>query len=106
MLQLLESDPNPGCIHLVHTREFANYYILAMELAAGGSLEDLIRKLNHNELRLSDSQIAHMTKKLLEALKYLHDKGIIHRDLKPANILLRRSDDLSSIAISDFGLAT
>lgn len=30
----------------------------------------------------------------------------MHRDLKLENILFRRQDDLSSVVIADFGLAT
>jgi len=38
---------------------------------------------------------------ILQALRYLHQRGILHRDLKPANILV--SDD--SPKLLDFGLA-
>lgn len=38
---------------------------------------------------------------ILQALRYLHQRGILHRDLKPANILV--SDDTPKLL--DFGLA-
>lgn len=31
--------------------------------------------------------------------------GYVHRDIKPENILLRKKDDISDLAISDFGFA-
>ena len=35
----------------------------------------------------------------------MHSKNIMHRDLKPENILIK-SNDLDSVVIVDFGLAT
>jgi calcium-dependent protein kinase len=44
---------------------------------------------------------------LFGALEYLHEKkNIIHRDIKPENIVFIRRDDLSSLKVIDFGLAT
>ena len=43
--------------------------------------------------------------KLLQAVKYLHDRNICHRDLKPENILFRRKENSSEIKIIDFGLS-
>ena len=41
---------------------------------------------------------------LAGAVECLHDAGFIHRDLKPWNIIL--ADDLCSVKVIDFGLAT
>lgn len=45
-------------------------------------------------------------RKVLEAVRYLHDIGVIHRDLKPENILLKERGIDSEIKVIDFGLAT
>ena len=45
-------------------------------------------------------------KNILETIAQIHSRHIIHRDLKPENILLTNSEDLTSIIIADFGLAT
>lgn len=36
----------------------------------------------------------------------MHDKEIMHRDLKPENIMLLKKQDLNSLKIVDFGLAS
>lgn len=39
-------------------------------------------------------------KEILEAVKYIHDKGYIHRDIKPENIFI---DKKFNPLIADFG---
>ncbi|CAG8519810.1 10696_t:CDS:1 [Funneliformis mosseae] len=41
---------------------------------------------------------------VLDALKYLHDKGIVHRDIKPENIMWTNTN-FSVLKLIDFGLA-
>ncbi|HEX3132082.1 MAG TPA: serine/threonine-protein kinase, partial [Planctomycetota bacterium] len=43
-----------------------------------------------------------ITRDLLSALQYAHEKGLIHRDIKPSNILFDRE---GKSKLSDFGLA-
>ena len=45
-------------------------------------------------------------KNILKTILEIHNHHIIHRDLKPENILMTDSEDLTSIIIADFGLAT
>lgn len=92
-------------IKLHHTREFENLFILALELAKGGSLEKLLSRIKRGEIVLTDAQQAEIIRCLLEALQHLHHCGVIHRDLKPANILFREEGDYSSVVIVDFGLS-
>jgi serine/threonine protein kinase len=55
-----------------------------MELVVGGDLFDrIIQKGKFNE-----RNARHIMRQLLNAVKYLHERGIVHRDLKPENILL------------------
>ncbi len=50
-------------------------------------------------------EASRMMKGMLEGLGYIHKQNLIHRDLKTENILLKSSDDLSSVKIADFGLS-
>jgi serine/threonine protein kinase len=44
-------------------------------------------------------------KAILSAVDYLHSLDYMHRDLKPENILVPDANDLSTLKLSDFGLA-
>ncbi len=71
---------------------------IVMRYMAGGSLQD---RLNKGELKLSE--MAHILKRVAEALDAAHAKSIIHRDIKPSNILF---DSTGESFLSDFGIAT
>jgi serine/threonine protein kinase/Ca2+-binding EF-hand superfamily protein len=74
---------------------------LVMELVEGGELFDRIRL----KKVFSEFTAFHITRQLLETVKYLHDVGIVHRDIKPENILLSDDSDIPTIKVADFGLS-
>jgi len=70
---------------------------IVMRHMAGGSLADRLQK---DELR--QTEIAHVFKRLADALDSAHARNIIHRDVKPSNFLF---DATGEIFLSDFGIA-
>jgi serine/threonine-protein kinase len=73
-------------------------HYIAMELAEGGDLEDLVQLSGPMEVERACSLVAEAA----EALAHAHARGIIHRDVKPGNLLLTRN---GRCKVCDFGLA-
>lgn len=67
----------------------------------GGELFDAIIERG----RFQEDEARKCFAAVVRAVEYMHGNGIAHRDLKPENILLRDRADVTSIKISDFGLA-
>jgi len=72
-----------------------------MELAQGGELFDKIVQSK----RFSERRAAQLMKKILSAIKHLHEHQICHRDLKPENFLFADNTPESEIKLIDFGLS-
>jgi len=72
------------------------HYII-MELIHGPSLSHLIK-----DGQLSEKEILHIMRGLLEGIRYSHQKDILHLDLKPSNIIINEYNDP---VIVDFGLS-
>ncbi len=76
---------------------------IVMELAAGGTLRDVLRERGPRSLRRGLERHG----QILSALAAAHRRGIIHCDLKPANLMFRRDADLPGVEVmlGDFGVA-
>lgn len=70
---------------------------IVMRYMSGGSLADRLQKEE-----LKQTEIAHVFKRIAEALDAAHARKIIHRDVKPSNFLY---DSTGEIFLSDFGIA-
>lgn len=44
-------------------------------------------------------------RQILEAVRYIHDRGIIHRDLKPHCVLLSSKENAAPVKLGGFGVA-
>jgi hypothetical protein len=89
--------------HLTKLREAYlddKFICLVMDYVAGGELFDKIAELEF----FSEKDAADITKQLLSALSYLHERGCAHRDIKAENILLVDKEG-TQVKIADFGLA-
>lgn len=70
-----------------------------MELVEGMELFDKIC-----EIEKYDENVAKkLFKQILEAIKYLHQKGVCHRDIKPSNILVLNNGEM--IKVTDFNIS-
>ncbi len=76
---------------------------IVMELAAGGTLRDVLRDRGRRSVRRSIERHG----QILSALAAAHRRGIIHCDLKPGNLMFRRDADLPGVEVmlGDFGVA-
>lgn len=63
---------------------------------------DLLTVLEEDRGRLTPPVIIAILRRMLEAVRYIHDKGILHRDISPDNILL---DAANNPTLIDFGAA-
>lgn len=76
---------------------------IVMELAAGGTLRDVLRERGARPL----GRCIERHGQILSALDAAHRRGIVHCDLKPANLMFRRDVDLPGVEVmlGDFGVA-
>lgn len=62
----------------------------------------LLRQILTEQKKLPIERAVVLTKKICEALDYVHRHGVVHRDLKPENIMVDSEDNIKLI---DFGIA-
>jgi len=73
-----------------------------MEYVEGGELKDLVAS---KITPFNESQAKKVMKVLISAVEYIHKHNIVHQDLKLENIMIKYSNDLSSMKIIDFGIS-
>ena len=92
-----------ACEHIVKIFDVfdePDYTFLVLECMRGGDLIDrIIEKRHYTEFDAKE-----VSKKLLLAVEYCHEKKIANRNLKPENLLLKAGSD-TDVKISDFGYA-
>ncbi len=63
----------------------------------------LLRQILNEQNNLDPERAVKITKRILDALQYIHDRDIVHRDLKPENVMV---DEQDNIKLIDFGIAS
>ncbi len=89
---------HPNVVAVYEVNEAAGVYYIAMELAEGGSLRELVKAAGPLEY----PRACVLGADAADALAHAHGLGIVHRDVKPANLMLTRS---GRCKVTDFGLA-
>ena len=79
--KVLASLDHPNIGHIYGIVDSADSRGLVLALIEGPTLEDRIAA---GPIPL-DETIA-ISKQIIDALEYAHDRGVVHRDLKPANV--------------------
>ena len=92
-----------------------HHYYLVMEYVNGGSLAECLRKFRKKyNMPFPEEIVQHLMRQIIDAFKYIHEKGIIHRDIKLENIMVNFKDDndknnlnllKATVKIIDFGIA-
>lgn len=88
--------------HIVHVHqvfEENDTAYMAIDFIEG---MDLLERIDLDSDRMSAKEIVRLTKRILPAVRYIHDKGMLHRDISPDNILIDASGEPMLI---DFGAA-
>ncbi len=95
--KVLASLDHPNVGHIYGIVDSADSHGLVLALIEGPTLEDRIAA---GPIPLEEA-IA-ISKQIIEALEYAHDRGVVHRDLKPANVKITPE---GVVKVLDFGLA-
>lgn len=97
MLLCKENDAILKCFECF---DFKNRLWIFLEMMDGGALTPMLEEKNGN---YPEEYCKFICLRVLQGLKYLHDRHILHRDIKSDNILV--STD-GKIKLADFGYAT
>ena len=89
---------HPNIIRLYDFFEFEDYFIIILEYCKNYNLFEKIIK----EGPLNINKFLIISKQIIEALNYSHQKGIAHLDIKPQNILF---DEYDRPKLADFGFS-
>ena len=82
----------------VMPNDHASQVYMVMEWVDGR----LLRQILMEKRKLPVERAVDLTKKICDALDYIHRHGVVHRDLKPENIMV---DEHDHVKLIDFGIA-
>ncbi|KAI9033033.1 kinase-like domain-containing protein [Hyaloraphidium curvatum] len=98
----MQAIAHPHVVGHVETFQTRDKLYVVCDLARGGDLRSYAVRRGGC---ISEAEALQVATIMLSTLSFLRAKGIVHRDLKPTNVLLRRTEDISSICLADFGSA-
>ena len=104
---ILTSLQHKNVIELHDVLQDKQRLFLIMELANGGSLDELLKENEVSGKQMEEEKARCIFTQILSAVKYCHRKHVLHRDLKPENVLLSSTASNETIVkVADFGLST
>ncbi len=96
--RLAASLNHPNSVYVFGTEEIGGTPVIAMELMAGGTLQDRVRAQGP----LPIGEAVDCVLQIIEGLDAAQRVGILHRDVKPSNCYLAED---GTVKIGDFGLS-
>jgi eukaryotic-like serine/threonine-protein kinase len=96
--QLAASLSHPNTVYVFGTNEVQGFPVIAMELAPGGTLKDLVV----DGTPLTPAQAVDAILQVVAGLDAVAALGILHRDIKPSNCFVDRE---GRVLVGDFGLS-
>lgn len=96
--RLAASINHPNSVYVFGTEEIDDTPVIAMELIAGGTLQDRIQRGGPFPIGAAVDAVL----QIIAGLEAAHSVGILHRDIKPANCF---EDVDGTVKIGDFGLS-
>lgn len=89
---------HPNSVYVFGTEEIEGVPVIAMELAAGGTLRDELKR--RGTLPVSDAVDAILG--IIDGLEAAHARGVLHRDMKPSNCFVSAA---GTAIVGDYGLS-
>jgi eukaryotic-like serine/threonine-protein kinase len=96
--RLAASINHPNSVYIFGTEEIGGTPVIAMELVAGGTLQDRVK--DQGPLRIGEA--VDCVLQIVEGLEAAQRIGILHRDIKPSNCYVGED---GTVKIGDFGLS-
>jgi eukaryotic-like serine/threonine-protein kinase len=96
--RLAASINHPNSVYIFGTEEIGGTPVIAMELVAGGTLQERVR--DQGPLRIGEA--VDCVLQIVEGLEAAQRIGILHRDIKPSNCYMGGD---GTVKIGDFGLS-
>lgn len=96
--EMLRELNHPNIVKVLASIEEDGNHYLVMEYVGGGSLKDVLRRVQTIPIK----QVLRIGLGMADALTRTHELGIIHRDVKPSNVLLTEG---GTPRLTDFGVA-
>jgi serine/threonine-protein kinase len=96
--KILSHIKHPSIPRLVNTIKNDNMYAYILEYKSGKTIEEMIFGDNHI---FTPDEIYKVGTRLIDIIKYLHERNIVHRDIRVPNVIINGKD----LYLIDFGLA-